>query len=181
MAAYNGALPFELSATLLNIAELCPRIKHWVSNPSPPDSPLIDLVKDRVRQLVAAVEYFSTQITLDVDLNNASIHTHGLRLVKELLSEALTFLDFCLDPHVDRHGDDGAINAVYASMFLVEGPYRVETGETVYDMVKKLRLADELTQSVSPWFGPCAASRNFQWGLPSAIPPHPSVIANELG
>lgn len=54
----------------------------------------MDLVKDRVRQLVAAVDCFSTQIThLDVGLHNASVHTHGLRLVMELLSEALSLLD----------------------------------------------------------------------------------------
>ena len=89
MAASNGTLPSELSATLLKIAEVCPSIENWASQPSPPDSPLIDLVKDRVRQLVAAVEYFSNHIThLNVDLHNASTHTHGLRLVKELLSEA---------------------------------------------------------------------------------------------
>lgn len=182
MAASNGALPFELSATLLNIAEVCPRIEHWASKPSPPDSPLIDLVKDRVRQLVAAVEYFSTQIThLDVDLHNASIHTHGLRLVKELLSEALSLLDLCIDQNIDVYGDDGAINAVYASMFLVGGPHRVEIGETVSDKVKRLRIADELTQFVSPWFGPCATSRNYRWGLPSATPPPLSVVAIELG
>lgn len=182
MAASNRTLPSELSATLVKIAKICPRIENWASQPSPPDSPLIDLVKDRVRQLVAAVEYFSTHIThLNVDLHNASTHTHGLRLVKELLSEALSLLDLCTDQNIKLYGDDGAINAVYASMFLVGGPHRVDDGETVSDKVKRLRLTDELTQLVSPWFGPCATSRNYRWGLPSAAPPPPSVFAIELG
>jgi hypothetical protein len=98
MAASNGTLPSELSATLLKIAEVCPRIENWASQPSPPDSLLIDLVKDRIRQLVAAVEYFSIYITyLNVDLYNASTHTYGLQLVKELLSEALSLLDLYIN------------------------------------------------------------------------------------
>ncbi|RFU24002.1 hypothetical protein B7463_g12334, partial [Scytalidium lignicola] len=131
MAASNSTFSCELSATLLNIAEVCNRIQNLISKPSSSNSPLIDLVKDRVRHLVAAVEYFSTQITLpDADLQNASTHTDRLRLVKELLTESLYLLDFCTYPNTDVHGDDGAINAV--------------------------------------------------WGLPSASPPPPSVIANEL-
>ncbi len=149
MAASNGALPSELSGTLLNIAEVCLRIEHWASKPSPPDSPLIDLVKDRVRQLIAAVESFSTQITLSVNLHNASTQTHELRLVKELLSEALSLLGLCTHQNTDLYGDDGAINAVYASTFLV-GPHRVQSGETVSGKVKKAQIAKELNECLSP-------------------------------
>jgi hypothetical protein len=183
MAASNSTFSCELSAELLNVAEICPRIEHWVSKPSPPDSALIDLAKDRVRRLVAAVEYFSTQITHpDAALQNASTYSHWLQFVKELLSESLYLLDLCTHQNIDRYGDEGAINAVYASMFLVGGQHQVESGEAVSDKVKRLRLADEFSQIISPWFGPNARSRNYRWGLPSAPPPPPPpVIAIELG
>jgi hypothetical protein len=181
MAASNSNFSYELTAELLNIAEVCHRIEHWASKPSPPDSPLIELVKDRVRQLVDAVEYFSVQINHSAgNLQKASAYTHRLRHVMELLRDSLRLLDLCTHQNIDLHGDDGAINAVYASMFLVGHPYEVEGGETVSDEVKKLRLADELTQIISPLFGPHATSRNYRWGLPSAPPPPPSVIATEL-
>jgi hypothetical protein len=154
----------ELSAELLKIAKVCRRLEHWVSIPSGPDSSLVALVKDGVRHLIAAVEYFSTQITHpEADLQTTSINIRSLFLVKELLSESLSLLDFSTHQYTDLYGDDGAINAVYASMFLVRGSQQGESGETISNKVKRVRLANKLTQIVSLCCDPHARSSGKLW------------------
>jgi hypothetical protein len=154
----------ELSAELLKIAKVCLRLEHWVSIPSGPDSSLVALVKDSVRHLIAAVEYFSTQITHpEADLQTTSINIRSLFLVKELLSQSLSLLDFSTHQYTDLYGDDGAINAVYASMFLVRGSQQGESGETISNKGKRVRLANKLTQIVSVSCDPHTRSSGELW------------------
>lgn len=136
-------------------------------------------MKERVRLLITAVGHFSTQITHpEANPRTTSNLTHKLHRIKELLSESLYLFDLCTYQNVELHEDDGAINVVYASIFLVGSPHQVEISETIYDKVKKHQLANELTKVVSPLFSPHATSRNYQWGLQSAPPP--SLIDIEL-
>lgn len=163
MATSNSTNSCELSSEFLKIAEICTRIEHWASKPSPPDSPLIELVKNRLHHLVISVECLLTHP--DAYTEDASTYVQKLCLVKQLLSKSLYLLDLCAHRNIDLSGDDGAINAVFASMSIMGGPR--ENGESVSDKVKRLRLDDELMQIISPWFGPNATRCNRRWGLQS--------------
>jgi hypothetical protein len=127
--------------------ETCCRLDRWSEKPT--ESPLIALAQSHVRKLIAEVRAIGVcVISLKISdpyqiQRHITPHMESLiRRARVLIFEALDILDF--SSRHERDGDDGALNAVFASLFILS-EHR-EDGFSVgvnHNMIKMLRLAEE--------------------------------------
>lgn len=187
MQSATSDIPSEAIAYTVLSLEVCSRLNKWAKRPA--GSPLVSLVKNHVEELVAETRCLgsilscpdlSTRVPHEKDAGRrlCSLEQLGstLRSVKILLEEASNLLDFC--SLVEHDGDDGAANAVYAKLFVLNHA-GVQAKENMSFAVKLRRFHPDLYRILSRWFGPDATSVNWWWG--TGVKPLPtSVIFNDL-
>lgn len=145
---YN--IPDGTTIDILKSLDTCCRLETWSKKPT--ESPLISLAQSHVQKLISEVRAFGLRIIslklselvhcqLDISSNLETM----LRRLRVLIFEAVDVLDFSL--RHERNGDDGATNAVFASLFILN-EHR-DDGFSVaveYSNVKLLRLWDQLAE-----------------------------------
>lgn len=171
----SDTLSQSLSLQFSKILEVCGRLEIWAAAPAPPDSPLIDLAKEYVDITAKKARRLLRDITLDEPcIKHLDDDYAVLRFLNEV-NLAITILVLCSNAAVKTTGDDGAINAAYASLFLPDHPNELPKNEVLYDRVKTIRLVCNFADMLSPFFGPKATSVNWWWGLPGAPKPTPDT------
>ncbi|KIX95078.1 uncharacterized protein Z520_09388 [Fonsecaea multimorphosa CBS 102226] len=152
----------DAAAYIPQILEVCARLSELAQART--DSPLIAQVLKHIAKLSGRAQCLGKLFSHperqgDFEADRGILDS--LQSVRTLLFESLTLLDFC--SAVEKDGDDGALNALYASLLILNDS-NVDVAKVRYLKDRISRSNQEWYQTLSPWFGPEASSRNWWWG-----------------
>ncbi|EXJ68440.1 CAMK protein kinase [Cladophialophora psammophila CBS 110553] len=164
----------DVATDIVHALEICTRLNEWTRKPT--NSPVISLLQQHVAKLSAQVQCLGKQFshpTFPSDAHSLDEVAKILHSVKNLLFQAFTLLDICST--VEKDGDEGALNALFASLFVNDT--KVDLGEVRYITDRIHQSGQECHKILSRWFGPEATARNWSWGT---SPKPPTDVFEEL-
>lgn len=174
MQPVDGAALEEASQEMARCLEVCTRLGAWTQRDT--DSPVVSQAQQQVAKLIARIQCIGEQFRHESNSHGPySINqlSDSLQSAKGLLFETISLLNFASD--VEQHGDDGALNALYSSTFLLANT-RVDVGQVHYLNSRMHQSSKEFFKVLSKWFGPQATSSNSRWGI--GMEPPPDVLQN---
>ncbi|KAL7941737.1 kinase-like protein [Trichoderma barbatum] len=118
--AYNRTATTQeltLQHMLDEMFRICNRLTDWARRHADPEVPLTDLVCNEIRSLCAAV------MVLQIHVTEPSYRLS--ENIQQILTRCKTQLFLTLDllsfhEHAERSGDEGALNVLYARMYILE-------------------------------------------------------------
>jgi len=169
----------DLFETLHNIGASCVRLTSLASRMSNSRSPIIALAGRHIAAQVGDVRRMVTEIRAAIDhaKGNGPFQVNSLGPVKQHLIQVLDVLMVCTHEETDLYGDDGALNAAYASM--VAG--KQHQCASLQQTFKLQHSSNDIIRALSALFGPEAAAKNRSWGLPGVQPPSEAAILADIG
>ncbi|KAH7133060.1 kinase-like domain-containing protein [Dactylonectria estremocensis] len=141
--------------------DVCRRLDIWTESRPDTNEPLTSLLFTQVKSVTNELRYLKAEVVkLSLDASQTAALVTGdvvqpqlaqtLISIKSRLFETFELLDFY--QREERHGQDGALNAVFASMHILNHHGPQDTGRAYYNEDKLYRIGIKLQNLVNEVF-----------------------------